>query len=164
MDFYDFNAVTLSGETVPTSVLEGKATLVVTTVSDFKADPRRKETCDMCARLSADGYGVLAIPTQRLIPDALGAPTGERITEYAQLEVLHSDVEPLLDFLTGFSHAQATVGKVEARTPPIGTYSPISHLTESFVKFVVDKRGNAVARFEPRAPLSAIEGFIRTLR
>ena len=84
-----------------------------------------------------------------------------------EVDVTGPNTIPLYNFLTG-EHgfggfapgADALVEAVESMDP---NYESSPTIKWNFTKFVIDREGNVVARFEPTAPMRSVEAFIKSL-
>jgi glutathione peroxidase len=142
----DFTMTTIDGTETPLSTYAGKALLIVNTASMCGNTPQYGSLEALYEKYKARGFEVLAFPANNFGGQEPG--TNAKIKEFctttyhttfplfAKISVKGEDMHPLYRYLTerpGFS------GDIEW----------------NFAKFLVDPKGNVVARFGPRTdPLS----------
>ena len=143
---YDFTLDDIDGHPLPLSRFRGKVLLLVNTASFCGNTPQYEDLQNMYERYRDQGLEILAFPANNFGRQEPG--TNEEIktfcyTKYSltfslfsKISVKGEDTHPLYHYLTEQS---AFPGEVEW----------------NFQKYLVDRRGNVVARYRPRTqPLS----------
>lgn len=140
---HDISVKAIDGNSTALSKYKGKALLVVNVASKCGLTPQYTALEALYRKYNARGFEVLGFPCNQFGGQEPG--TEEEIqtfcsTKYdvtfplfAKLDVNGDNRAPLYDFLTS------------AATAPDGP----GDITWNFAKFVVDKQGNVVARFNP---------------
>ncbi len=177
--FYDFCVKTPAGEDKKLSDFEGKVVLVVNTATGCGFTPHYKPIEEMYLKYHDQGLEILDIPCNQFGAQAPG--TDDEIKEFCQLnynttfpQMKKSDVNgenelPLYTFLKsqkGFEGFQeheykALLEDMFAKADPDWAKKP--DIKWNFTKFIVDREGNVVARFEPTANIEDVEACIKSL-
>ncbi len=178
MGFYDFAVIDRKGNEVPMKNFEGKVVLVVNTATGCGFTPHYAPIEEMYEKYHDQGFEVLDIPCNQFGHQTPG--TDEEITEFCtinyktQFPQMHkSDVNgenelPLYTFLKsqkgfeGFTGDKAPfMDQYLAKIDPDFRNNP--NIKWNFTKFIVDRKGNIVARFEPTAEMSEVEACVASL-
>ena len=177
--FYDFTVKTRKGEDFPLSNFKGKVVLVVNTATGCGFTPQYEPIEKLYQDYQDKGLEILDIPCNQFGGQAPG--TDDEIHEFCTLnykttfpQMKKSDVNgdnelPLYTWLKaekGFAGFQehkykALLEKKFAAEDPDWASKP--DIKWNFTKFVIDREGNVVARFEPTADMADVEACIKTL-
>lgn len=177
---YDFNLTDKKGNEVSLSTYKGKVLLIVNTATACGFTPQYEELEALYGRLKGEGFEILDIPCNQFGEQAPG--TDEEITEFCRLkfgtdfpqfkksEVNGEGALPLYKWLKsekGFEDFD-----MEHPIAPIlvdifdktGTdWRSSSEIKWNFTKFLIDREGKVVARFEPTKDLAKVEEAVRAL-
>ncbi len=178
MGFYDFALTSRKGETVYTKDYEGKVVLVVNTATGCGFTPHYAPIEKMYEDYHDQGFEVLDIPCNQFGAQTPGSD--DEIHEFCTLnyhtqfpQMHKSDVNgenelPLYTFLKqqkgfeGFSGPTAEfMNKHLAKIDP--DFENNANIKWNFTKFVIDRQGNVVARFEPTADMADVEACVKSL-
>jgi glutathione peroxidase len=142
MSIYSFTVKDANGHDVPLSVYQGKVLLIVNTASQCGYTPQYADLQQLYTMWSGQGLEILAFPCDQFGHQEPG--TDDEIQQFCQvnygvtfpvfskIEVNGEHAHPLFQFLT-------------AQKPgPKG-----SAIDWNFTKFLVDRNGNVLERFEP---------------
>ena len=156
----DFSMKDINGVETPIRKFEGKVLLVVNVASKCGFTPQYKNLQTLYERFKDKGLEILAFPANNFlwqepgsdkeISEFCSANYGVTFPLFAKISVKGKDIHPMYAFLT----APATNPKFPGK---IGW---------NFAKFLVDRAGEVIARFEPKVdPLdqqvtSAIEAAL----
>lgn len=177
---YDFIVKNRKGEEVSLKEYEGKVLLIVNTATRCGFTPQYEELEALYKAYREQGLEILDFPCNQFGNQAPG--TEEEIHEFCQLnygtefpqfkkiEVNGENELPLYTFLkkekgfAGFDLAHP-IGKIldEMLSKADPDYAASSSIKWNFTKFLVDRKGNVVARFEPTAPIADVENAIKQL-
>lgn len=153
----DFSMQDIGGRETPLRQFAGKVLLLVNTASKCGLTPQYKALEEVYKRFQGQGLLVLGFPANNFLGQEPG--TNEEIKEFclinygvsfpmfAKISVRGKGIHPLYKFL------------VEKETNPRFA----GKIAWNFTKFLVDRQGNVIARFEPRtvpddpAVIAAIE-------
>jgi glutathione peroxidase len=179
MTIYDYSVTTPSGESISLSQYRGKVLVIVNTATGCGFTPQYEDLEAMHAKLHAKGLEIIDIPCNQFAGQAPG--TDEEIHAFCTLhyntqfpQMKKSDVNgdnalPLYVYLKsqkgfeGFGNGPKAP-RMDAMLEKIDKdYKNNPDIKWNFTKFVVDKNGNVVARFEPTAPMSDLEKCVEGL-
>ncbi|AHB74970.2 MULTISPECIES: glutathione peroxidase [Pandoraea] len=154
---YDFSVQTLSGETVSLAQYRGKVLLIVNTASECGFTPQYAGLQALYEALAPRGFEVLAFPCNQFGKQEPGDAQAIRsfcdlrfhitFPMFAKIDVKGPDAAPLYRFLT------------QEKPGVLGTKA----IKWNFTKFLVDPRGNVVARYAPSAKPETLRADIERL-
>ncbi len=189
--FYDYSVKDSKGNEVPMSSYQGKVVLVVNTATGCGFTPHYAPMEEMYEKYHDQGLEILDIPCNQFAGQTPGSD--EEIHEFCQLkyktqfpqmhktfvnnnEAAGEKEEPLYTFLKsqkgfeGFEKdakgikAKATCAAMNTLLKKIDPdFKNNSNIKWNFTKFVVDRQGNVVRRFEPTADMGEVEKFVAGL-
>jgi glutathione peroxidase len=140
----DFHVKDIEGKDVDLASYKGKVLLIVNTASQCGLTPQYKDLEAIYEKYKGQGLEVLAFPANEFGKQEPG--TNEQIKEFcstkykvsfplfSKVVVKGKGIDPLFDFLTS-----------DATNPKFA--GPIKW---NFNKFLVDRKGEVIARFEPK--------------
>jgi len=148
---YDFKQKTLAGKDKSLADFKGKAVLVVNVASKCGLTPQYSGLQKLHEKYAARGFEVLGFPCNQFAGQEPGSETeiaefcernyGVTFPMFAKIDVNGAGRAPLYQWLTS------------QPTQPDGP----GDVMWNFGKFLVDKQGNVVARFNPRVAPDAPE-------
>lgn len=178
MSFYDYSVTRRNGETVPMKDFEGKVVMVVNTATGCGFTPHYAPIEAMYEELHDSGFEVVDVPCNQFGAQTPG--TDEEVHEFCTLnyntkfdQMKKSDVNgenalPLFTFLKeqkgfeGFTGPAAEfMNQHLAKIDPDFRNNP--DIKWNFTKFIIDRKGNVAARFEPTADMAEVEACVRSL-
>ena len=179
MNFYELSVTAATGEEISMKDYEGKVVLIVNTATGCGFTPHYKDIEAMYEKYHDKGFEVIDVPCNQFAGQTPG--TDEEIHEFCQLkyktqflQMKKSDVNgetaiPLFKYLKeqkgfeGFGKG-ATALAMSAMLKKIDKdYKNNPEIKWNFTKFVVDRKGNVVARFEPTVKMDVVDDFIEGL-
>ncbi len=178
-NFYDFSVTTAKGEEVKMSDFKGKVVLIVNTATGCGFTPQYAPIEQMYKDYNAKGLEILDIPCNQFGAQAPG--TDEEIHDFCTIhynttfpQMKKSDVNgdnqlPLYKYLKeqqgfkGFGESKMAQFMKQHLLKIDPNYENNSDIKWNFTKFVVDKNGNVVARFEPTEDMETVEKCIKEL-
>jgi glutathione peroxidase len=140
----DFTMKSIDGQDTPLRQFQGKVLLLVNTASKCGFTPQFKALEEIYKRYKDQGLVILGFPANNFLGQEPG--TDEQIKEFclinygvsfpmfSKISVRGKDTHPLYKFL------------VEKETDP----GFAGKIPWNFTKFLVDRKGDVVARFEPK--------------
>ncbi len=179
MSIYDYTVPAPKGEEVSLKDFEGKVLLIVNTATGCGFTPQYK---DLEALYEADhdkGLEIIDIPCNQFAGQTPG--TDDEIHEFCTLkyntrfpQMKKSDVNgenqlPLYAYLKsqkgfeGFGHGPAALAMGVMLKKIDKDYKTNPDIKWNFTKFVVDRQGNVVARFEPTANMKDVRECVESL-
>lgn len=179
MSFYDYSVTTPKGEEISMKDYAGKVVMVVNTATGCGFTPHYKDIEDMYEKYHDQGFEVIDVPCNQFKGQAPG--TDEEIHEFCQLhyntkfpQMKKSDVNgenaiPLFKYLKsqkgfeGFDKNPKGLVMSGLLKTIDKDYKNNSEIKWNFTKFIVDREGNVVARFEPTADMKKVDEFVASL-
>ena len=176
---YDFTVKGLNNEDVSLKDYSGKVLLIVNTATKCGFTPQYKELQALYEKYQARGFEVLDFPCNQFGEQAPG--TNEEIhdfctgtynttfAQFAKIDVNGENEAPIFKFLKekqgfkGFETEDNETGmmmdQMMSRRDP--GYKDKSDIKWNFTKFLVNKKGEVIARFEPSDSMMKLETAIR---
>ncbi len=179
MTFYDLKVTAASGEEVSMKEYEGKVVLVVNTATGCGFTPHYKDIEEMYEKYHDRGFEVIDVPCNQFAGQTPG--TDEEIHEFCSLkyktqfpQMKKSDVngENAIELFKYLKSQKGFEGfgkgpKALAMSAMLKTidkdYKNNSEIKWNFTKFVIDRSGNVVARFEPTEKMDRVDKFVESL-
>ena len=179
MSFYDYSVTTPKGEEISMKDYSGKVVMVVNTATGCGFTPHYKDIEEMYEKYHDQGFEVIDVPCNQFKGQAPG--TDEEIHEFCQLhyntkfpQMKKSDVNgenalPLFKYLKsqkgfeGFDKNPKGIVMSGLLKTIDKDYKNNPEIKWNFTKFIVDREGNVVARFEPTADMKKVDEFVASL-
>ena len=174
--FYDYKVTKRNGEELDLATLKGKVVMVVNTATGCGFTPQYAPIEEMYKKYHDQGLEILDIPCNQFGNQAPGSD--QEIHEFCQLhynttfeQMKKSDVNgenelPLYTFLKSQKGFEG-FGKGKMATllkfTNIGKKKTDPDIRWNFTKFIIDREGNVVARFEPTNDMALVEDCIKSL-
>ena len=154
---YDHSAKTLKGQTVPLSDYKGQVLLIVNTASECGFTPQYEGLEALYRKLKPEGFSVLGFPCNQF-----GAQEPGDEKQIARFCSENYDVSfPLFAKIdVNGEGAHALFRYLQAAKAGVLGSEPIKW---NFTKFLIDRQGNAAARFAPSTKPANLEEPIRRL-
>lgn len=180
MNIYDFKVLNRKGEEVALSDYEGQVVLIINSATQCGFTPQYDALQDLYEKYAEEGFVILDFPCNQFGSQAPGSDEeiysfcdsnyGVTFPIFSKIEVNGDHAHPLYQYLTsqkgfaGFdeSHpiAPRLIAKLSASDPD---YAASPSIKWNFTKFLIDRSGNVVERFEPTEDLFIVEDKIREL-
>jgi len=173
MNAYDFTVKTRKGEDVSLADFKGKVLLIVNTATGCGFTPQYKELQEIYDADHDKGLEILDFPCNQFHDQAPGTDEeihtfctgrfGITFPQYAKLDVLGENASPLFKWLSentkfeGFGkwpQALMMAGVVKSMDKD---YKNNGNVKWNFTKFLIDREGNIVARFEPTESMETVK-------
>lgn len=173
MGFYDYETEDVRGNMRSMCEYEGKVVLVVNTATKCGFTPQYDELQSIYEQYGPQGFEILDFPCDQFEHQALGtneeivafcdANFGITFTHYGKIDVNGEHALPLYQYLksqkgfAGFDEEHPLAAIVESmleRTHP--DYKETPDIKWNFTKFLIDRDGNVVERFEPMADMDVV--------
>lgn len=177
---YDYSVYDYDGKEVSLSNFKGKVLVIVNTATGCGFTPQYEQLESMYEKYHDKGLEIIDIPCNQFGGQAPGSDA--EIHEFCQLhfntaydQFRKSDVNgegelPLYTFLKsqkgfeGFDKDNKLTPILEdmlGKADP--DYSKKPAIKWNFTKFIVDRNGNVVKRFEPTTDMAKVEEFVTSL-
>jgi len=138
MKIYDFTVKNRKGENISLENFKGKVLLIVNTATRCGFTPQYDELENLYEKYNKEGFEVLDFPCNQF---------GNQAPESDEFDPKHKLTSILNEMLS--------------KNDPDFAKKP--DIKWNFTKFLVDKAGNVVARFEPTTSVEVIEQEIKKL-
>lgn len=179
MSIYEYSVTDVSGQAVSLQNYAGKVVLIVNTATGCGFTPQYKDLEDMFEAYHAQGLEILDIPCNQFAGQTPG--TDEEIHEFCTLhyntqfaQMKKSDVNgpnalPLYGYLKsqkgfeGFGKGPKALLMSAMLLKIDKNYKSNPDIKWNFTKFVVDRSGQVVARFEPTADMADVKACVADL-
>ena len=176
---YDFTLKTGLGEDYPLAQHKGKVMLIVNTATGCGFTPHYEPIEAMYEKYHDQGFEVIDIPCNQFRDQA--PCSDEEIASFCRMryktqfpQMKKSDVNgenelPLYTYLKeqkgfeGFGKGTMAMKMNALLMTEDKHFKKNSNIKWNFTKFVVDRDGNAVARFEPTADMADVEKCVASL-
>lgn len=180
MNFYDFNAKDINGKEIKMDNFKGKVVLLVNTASKCGFTPQYADLESLYKEYNASGLEILGFPCNQFLNQEPGNNAdvqtfcqinyGVTFKLFEKINVKGSSAHPIFKFLCrqkpfeGFDLSKPD-GKL--LNSILSEKFPESLLDDSikwnFTKFLIDREGNVVGRFEPTVEPSDMIDDIKKL-
>ncbi len=179
MSIYDYTVLDRKGNEVSLADCKGKVVMVVNTATGCGFTPQYKEIEEMYEKYHDRGFEIIDVPCNQFAGQTPG--TDEEIHEFCTLkyntqfpQMKKSDVNgenalPLFEYLKsqkgfeGFGMGPAAIAMTAMCKKADKDYKKNPDIKWNFTKFIIDRQGNVVARFEPTASMKKVDECVASL-
>ncbi|MBO7203775.1 MAG: glutathione peroxidase [Bacteroidales bacterium] len=177
-NLYDFEVMAQKNQPLPLSQYKGKVVLIVNTASKCGFTFQYQDLQRLYDKYNSKGFEILDFPCDQF--GGQSPESDEQTTEFCQLnygttfaqlqqiEVNGENESPLYTWLKsekgffGFDRNNPVSQKLDDRLKKVDPdYAKSSDIKWNFTKFLIDREGNVVARFEPTADINRIDNMIQ---
>ncbi len=174
MNIYDFNVENAAGDEISLKDYEGKVILIINSATECGFTPQYDDLQDLFEKYGSDGFVILDFPCNQFGHQAPGSNEeivrfcdsryGITFPIFSKIEVNGDNENPLYTYLksqkgfSGFHSEHPLTPMLESmlgRSVP--DYWKSSDIKWNFTKFLIDREGNVVERFEPTADMAVLE-------
>lgn len=179
MSVYDYSLLNQQGEEVSLKKYEGKVLLIVNTATECGFTPQYEALQELYTKYHIQGFEILDVPCNQFGQQAPGSDA--QLHEFCTLKynttfpqfhksVVNGEGElELYRYLKsqkgfegfGESEKSGILNELLQSTHP--DYLETSDIKWNFTKFLIDREGEVVARFEPTCSLEEVEKAIQAL-
>ncbi|MBQ9493439.1 MAG: glutathione peroxidase [Oscillibacter sp.] len=172
MSVYDFTVKDRKGKEIPLSNYKGKVLLIVNTATGCGFTPQYAELQEIYAAHQKDGLEILDFPCNQFGNQAPGSNDeihtfctgrfGITFPQFGKIEVNGPGADPLYQYLTGNTTFAGfddnEMGKLldDMFSKADPDYKNTSTIKWNFTKFLIDRNGEIVARFEPTTSMDTV--------
>ena len=177
MNVYDFTVKAQDGSDVELSQFNGKVLLIVNTATGCGFTPQYTELQQIYEELSGKGLEILDFPCNQFADQAPGSDEeihsfctgryGISFPQYSKVDVNGENAIPLYKWLEenttfeGFGKGPMSLVLKMAVKKNDKDYKNNSNVKWNFTKFLIDREGNIVARFEPTVDMDTVKSKIK---
>lgn len=176
MSIYDHTATALDGSTVSLEEFKGKVLLVVNTATGCGFTPQYDKLESMYAKFRGKGFEILDFPCNQFGNQAPGTDEeihefctlrfGTEFPQFRKIDVNGVDAHPLFVELAkekpfqGFNGGMKALAMNKVTKSVRKQYGDAAYIMWNFTKFLIDREGNVVARFEPTEHMDMVESAV----
>lgn len=176
MSVYDFKVKAQDGSEVSLADYQGKVLLIVNTATGCGFTPQYDELQDLYDAHQKDGLEILDFPCNQFADQAPGSDEeihsfctgryGITFPQFSKIDVLGDNADPLFKYLSdnttfgGFGKGPMSLILSAAVKKMDKDYKNNGNVKWNFTKFLIDKSGNIVARFEPTESLDTVKAKV----
>ena len=176
---YDFNVKDRKGNEVSLKDYEGKVVLVVNTATGCGFTPHYEPLEAMYKELRDKGFEILDFPCNQFANQAPGSEDeihefctmkfGTEFPQFAKIDVNGDSADPLFAWLAtekpfeGFGKGLKNAALEKFAAGNNKKFGDKAYIKWNFTKFLVDREGNVVSRFEPTADMKDVEESVKAL-
>ncbi len=177
---YDFSVKDRKGKAVSLKEYADEVLLIVNTATKCGFTPQYEELEKMYEKYHTQGFEILDFPCNQFGQQAPGTDEsihefckltfGTQFARFKKIKVNGDDAEPLYKFLKeqkGFAgwdenhRLTAILDEILSKEDP--DYKQKADIKWNFTKFLINKKGQVVARYEPTASLDDISKEVENL-
>lgn len=180
MNVYDFHAKTSQGKEISLGSYKGKVLLIVNTASKCGFTPQFEELQKLYDTYKEKGFEILGFPCNQFAEQDPGTNAeiesfcrlnyGVTFQMFEKIDVRDAGAHPLFRWLTeqkgfkGFDMTHPVAPRLtEALEQNFPDYLKGDSIKWNFTKFLIDRTGNVIHRYEPTTLPSAIASDIEKL-
>ncbi len=180
MEIYDFTVKARDGRDVSLSDYKGKVLLIVNTATGCGFTPHYKELEELYEEYRDSGFEILDFPCNQFGNQAPGTDEeihsfctkryGITFPQFAKINVNGADAIPLYKWLvenTSFSgfdlHSPMGAMLSQIVKKQDRKYKHNNAIKWNFTKFLIDRNGGIVARFEPTTSMSKVIARVKEI-
>ncbi len=179
MGFYDLTVERANGEQVSMADMKGKVVLVVNTATGCGFTPHYKDLEAIYEKFHEKGLEIIDVPCNQFAGQTPG--DDKEITEFCQLhyntkfeQMKKADVNgetaiELFKYLksqkgfTGFGKGPAALAMSVMLKKIDKDYKNNAEIKWNFTKFLIDRQGNVIERFEPTISMKEVEKAVASI-
>ncbi len=176
---YDFTVKDRQGDEVSLSAYRGKGLLIVNTATGCGFTPHYEPLEAMYRDLKDQGFEVLDFPCNQFANQASGSDDeihqfctmkfGTEFPRFAKIDVNGENADPLFAFLaaekpfTGFGKGLKNAALNKFADANNKKYGEKAYIKWNFTKFLIDRGGRVIARFEPTADMKEVRDAVEAM-
>ena len=176
MSYFDYSVTAQDGSTVSLKDYEGKVLLIVNTATGCGFTPQYEDLERIYKQYRDQGFEILDFPCNQFAGQAPESDEeihqfctmkfGTEFPQFKKIDVNGDDADPLFAALatekpfTGFGRGPKAKGPEKFTNMNNKKFGDKAYIKWNFTKFLVDREGNLVERFEPTADMADVEKSI----
>ena len=176
---YDFTVKNISGEEVSLGEYAGKVLLVVNTATGCGFTPHYEPLEAMYGELKDKGFEILDFPCNQFAGQAPGSAEeihdfctikfGADFPQFQKIDVNGESADPLFVFLAtekpfvGFGKGVKNAFLSKFSKMNNKKFGDKAYIKWNFTKFLVDREGKVIARFEPTFDMKAVRAAVEAV-
>ena len=173
---YDFTVKDRKGNEVPLSQYKGKVLLIVNTATGCGFTPHYEPLEAMYTELKDRGFEILDFPCNQFANQAPGSEDeihqfctlkfGADFPQFKKIDVNGETADPLFAYLAtekpfeGFGKGLKNAALNKFSDMNNRKYGDKAYIRWNFTKFLVDREGKVIARFEPTKDMQEVKNAV----
>ena len=173
---YDFTVKDRQGSDVSLSAYQGKVLLIVNTATGCGFTPHYEPLEAMYAEMKDKGFEILDFPCNQFANQAPGSDDeihdfctihfGTEFPQFAKIDVNGETADPLFAWLAtekpfeGFGKGLKNAALKKFSDMNNKTFGDNDYIKWNFTKFLIDREGRVVARFEPTVDMADVKAAV----
>ena len=173
---YDFTVKDRQGGDVSLSEYKGKVLLIVNTATGCGFTPHYDPLEEMYKELRDKGFEILDFPCNQFANQAPGSDDeihefctlkfGTEFPQFAKIDVNGETADPLFAYLAtekpfeGFGKGIKNAALKKFSDANNKQYGDKAYIKWNFTKFLIDREGKVVARFEPTTDMKEVRSLV----
>ncbi len=173
---YNFSVKDRKGNEVSLKDYEGKVLLIVNTATGCGFTPHYEPLEAMYKELRDKGFEILDFPCNQFANQAPGSEDeihefckmkfGTEFPQFAKIDVNGDGADPLFAYLAsekpfeGFGKGLKNVALEKFTNANNKKFGDKAYIKWNFTKFLVDREGNVIARFEPTVDMAEVKAAV----
>ena len=169
---YDFTVKDRKGNEVSLNAYKGKVLLIVNTATGCGFTPHYKPLEEMYKDLKEKDFEILDFPCNQFANQAPGSEDeihnfctlkfGTEFPQFAKIDVNGENADPLFAFLAtekpfeGFGKGIKNAALNKFANLNNKTFGDKAYIKWNFTKFLIDREGKVIARFEPTVDMKDV--------
>ena len=169
---YDFSVKDRKGNVVSLDAYKGKVLLIVNTATGCGFTPHYKPLEEMYKDLKEKDFEILDFPCNQFANQAPGSEEeihnfctlkfGTDFPQFAKIDVNGENADPLFAFLAtekpfeGFGEGIKNAALNKFANLNNKTFGDKAYIKWNFTKFLIDREGKVIARFEPTVDMKDV--------
>ena len=176
---YDFTVKDRKGNEVSLKDYEGKVLLIVNTATGCGFTPHYDPLEAMYKEYRDQGFEILDFPCNQFANQAPGSEDeihefctmkfGTEFPQFAKIDVNGESADPLFAYLAtekpfeGFGKGIKNAALVKFSDMNNKKFGDKAYIRWNFTKFLIDRNGQVVARFEPTVDMKEVEESVKSM-
>ena len=172
MSIYDFTVIARDGSKVSLSEYEGKVLIIVNTATGCGFTPHYEPLEAMYEEYRDQGFEILDFPCNQFADQAPGTDDeihefctlkfGTEFPQFKKVDVNGENADPLFAYLSsekpyqGFGKGIKNKAIEKFANANNKKFGDKAYVKWNFTKFLVDREGNVIARFEPTTDMEDV--------
>ena len=174
---YDFTVKDRNGKDVSLSEYKGKVILIVNTATGCGFTPHYEPLEEMYRELKEQGFEILDFPCNQFANQAPGSDDeihefctlkfGTEFPQFAKIDVNGETADPLFAFLAtekpfeGFGKGVKNKMLEKFSNMNNKAFGEKAYIKWNFTKFLIDREGKVIARFEPTKDMDEVKEAVK---
>ena len=173
---YDFTVKDRKGQEVSLSEYRGKVLLIVNTATGCGFTPHYEPLEAMYKEMKDQGFEILDFPSNQFANQAPGSDDeihefctlkfGTEFPQFAKIDVNGETADPLYAYLAsekpfnGFGKGIKSLALNKFAAMNNKKYGDKTYIGWNFTKFLIDREGKVIARFEPTVDMKEVKAAV----